>query len=396
MRKLKNGKMFITLGVILMGILLTQSVVFAKNGDVIGEVYSTDILAKIDGLNAPSYNIGGRTAIVIEELADINSNLSYAINMKYDDSARRLDVTMDSSGGFFGEQYDAITRGKVGKVVGKVYETDIKVYFNGYEINGINIGGKTAVVMEELGQIGGINEEFGYSPYRCKATWDPNEKIIALDFIDSKNYFSVFDYGNSLRYTIKDNVMTAEVDRMAEYHSEIAEHDLTEEFEKEVNVLKPLYFDDGTEKKEVGFTYIQNDTIDNSIIKKLYITQPDLLKELTEKIHDGRTPTKEEAFAFLDDGVHYKTLGTLETEDFYVATVKNLKVDGEWNDISYVLIKKTGGYGKIYGGSTFYKERVIEKIGENRIEIGEGPTADPHGKPAILYCKFDLNNYFVK
>ncbi len=393
---MKKIKMIMMLGVILLCILSIKSVVFAKNGDVIGKIYSTDIIAKIDGLNAPSYNIGGKTAIIIEELADKKTSRSYAVNMKYDDNARRLDVTMSSSEGFFGEQYDEIKRGKVGAVLGNVYETDIKVYFNGYEINGMNIGGRTAVAIEDLGLIGGINEQFGYSKYRCKATWNSDERIIALDFISNKNDFSVFDYGNSLKYRINDDVMTAEFDRMAIYYSEIAEYNLSEEFEKDVNVLKPLYFFDGAEKQEIGFTYIENDTVEDRVLSKLYITKHELLKQITSNMQDIKTPTVEEAFRFLNDNVNYKTLDMFETEDFYVATVELLNDEGDMNDIAYVLINKTGGYGKIYSGSTYYKDRKIKKTGKNIIKIGEGPTAAPHGNFAMLYCEFNLNNYFVK
>ena len=109
-----------------------------------------------------------------------------------------------------------------------------------------------------------------------------------------------------------------------------------------------------------------------------------------------KTPTKEEALSLLDDNESYKILDLLETEDFYVATVEVLKREGQWNDIDYVLIKKSGGYGKIYSGSTYYKDRAVKKTGENIIEIGEGPTADPHGKSVMMYCELDLNNYFVK
>ncbi len=393
---MKKVKSFVMLGVALVCIAFAKTSVNAKNGDIIGNIYSTDIIAKIDGLNAPSYNIGGKTAIIIEELADRNSSRTYAIKAKYDDNARRLDVNMSSSKGFWGEQYEEIKRGTTGKVLGEVYETDIMVYFNGYEIEGMNIGGKTAVALEALGAIGGVNEEFGYSKYRCTATWNADERIIALDFIDEKSVFSVYDYGNFLKYSFNDNVITAEFDRMAECSSEVVESEFSEEFTKDVNVLKPLYFDDGKEKTEIGFMYIESDTVDNFVFEKLYITKPELLKEITYNMHDGKTPTAEEAFEFLDDGVNYETLDTIETEDFYVTTVKLLKVEGNSNDIAYVLVKKTGGFGKIYGGSTYYRERKIEKTGENIIEIGEGPTADPHGKSVMMYCKFDLNNYFVK
>jgi len=389
-------KIFIILSVVFVCIIFVKSFVFAENGDVIGTVYSTDILAKIDGLNAPSYNIGGKTAVIIEELADKNSNLTYAVNMKYDETNRRLDVTMNSSKGFYGEQYDERKRGQIGKIIGSVYETDIKVYFNGYEIKGMNIGGRTAVAIEDLGAINGTNEQFGYSKYRCKAIWDSDEKIISLDFIDNNDYFSVFNYGNFLKYMFNDNVITAEFDRMAIYHSETEEHNLSDVFEKEVNVLKPLYFDDGTEKKEIGFMYIEKDTVTGDVSNKLYVTKHELMKEITEKMHDGKTPAPDEAFELLDDNVNYKTLDIVETEDFYVAVVKVLKSEHSWNDIAYVLINKSGGYGKIFSGSTYYSERIVRKTGENIIEIGEGPTADPHGKAVMMYSEFNLNNYFVK
>ncbi len=393
---MKRVKLFVMLGVAFLCVAFAKTGVYAKTGDVIGKIYSTDIIAKIDGLNAPSYNIGGKTAIVIEELADKNSSLTYAIKAKYDDDARRLDVTMSSSKGFWGEQYNEIKRGTVGTVLGDVYETDIRVYFNGYEIEGMNIGGRTAVAIEDLGSVGGINEEFGYSKYRCTATWNADERMIALDFIDERNKFSVYDYGNFLKYNFNDNVITAQFDRMADCTSEIAESNVSEEFAKDVNILKPLYFDDGKEKTEVGFMYIESDTVDDRVSQKRYITKPELLLEITNNIYDGEVPTAEEAFEFLDDKVNYATLDTIETEDFYVAAVKLLKVEGNNNDIVYVLIKKTGGFGKIYSGSTHYEEREIRKTGENIIEIGEGPTADPHGNPSMLYCEFNLNNYFVK
>ncbi len=389
-------RFFSTLAIILMCFSSQNTCVNAKNGDVIGKVYSTDIIAKIDGLNAPSYNIGGKTAIIIEELADKTSSFTYAIQAKYDDAARRLDVTMNSSQGFWGEQYDEIKRGTVGKILGDVYETDIKVYFNGYEIDSMNIGGKTAVAIEDLGVIGGINEEFGYSKYRCTANWDADRRIVSLDFIDTKNYFSVYDYGNFIKYSFNDNVITAEFDRMAICTSEIAENKLSEDFANDVNVIKPLYFNDGKEKTEIGFMYIEKDTVENSIVTKHYITKPEILKQITDIMHDSNTLTTDKAFEFLNDMVNYETLDTLETEDFYVVTVKLLKVEGSSNDIAYVLVKKTGGFGKIYSGSTYYKERTVEKTGENLIEIGEGPTADPHGNSVMMYCKFNLNDYFVK
>lgn len=377
-------------------IIFYSCIASAQSGNIIGNIYSTDILAQIDGLNAPSYSIDGKTAIVIEELADKNSALTYAINAKYDDAERRLDVTMTSSKGFFGEQYNEVKRGSVGKVLGNVYDTDIEVFFNGYKVNAMNIGGKMAVAIEDLGQLGGINEEFGYSKYRCKATWKPDERIIALDFLDNSYSFSTFDYGNFLKYKLNDNVLSAGFDRMAICHSELTEISFSDAFKGDVNVLKPLFFEIGSTREKVGFIYFEGDTVDNLCNERLCITDKPLLKKLTENITDGKTPSADDAFKALDDNVNYKTLSVCETEDFYLATVEELKLEGPWNNIAYVLIKKTGGYGKIYSGSTYHTQRVVEKVGENIVRIGEGPVGDSRGKPTVMYCELNLNNYFVK
>ena len=127
-----------------------------------------------------------------------------------------------------------------------------------------------------------------------------------------------------------------------------------------------------------------------------YITKPELLKEKTSKMFDGKTPTAEEAFKALDDKVNYETLDKLETEDFYVLTVKCLEIEAKNGDIAYVAVKKTGGYSKIYSGSTLYNKSTVTKTGENTVIIGLAPYADPHGKPATLNCEFNLNNYTIK
>ena len=47
-------------------ILPISSTVLAANGDVAGYIYSTDILAYVNDRPIESYNIGGKTAIIIK------------------------------------------------------------------------------------------------------------------------------------------------------------------------------------------------------------------------------------------------------------------------------------------------------------------------------------------
>ena len=49
--------------------------VHAANGDTAGNIYATDIRAFVNGVEVPSYNIGGKTAVVIEDILMANSHL---------------------------------------------------------------------------------------------------------------------------------------------------------------------------------------------------------------------------------------------------------------------------------------------------------------------------------
>ena len=107
----------------------------AANGDVIGKIYSTDILALINGKAVPSYNIGGRTAVVLEELEESG----FWINIDYNDETRTLKAHMSNSANSY---LDGVECGTPGKILGNVYESDIKVIINGHEINGLTLAEK--------------------------------------------------------------------------------------------------------------------------------------------------------------------------------------------------------------------------------------------------------------
>ena len=98
-------------------ILTISTSVFATNGDVVGHIYSTDIRAYINGVEVKSYNIGGKTAVVIEDILKENTH-----QYIYDDSTRTLK--------FFSLDTDYLVEGKSesktapGRIVGKIYETE--------------------------------------------------------------------------------------------------------------------------------------------------------------------------------------------------------------------------------------------------------------------------------
>ncbi len=160
-------KLLVTI-IILISIFTLSISVFAKNGDVIGHIYSTDIRAYVNGVEVESYNIGGRTAIVLE---DVLGKSQYV----YDDSTRSLK--------FFSLSPDYLNENKSqgnavsGKLIGNIYETDIKTSIYGVVVPAYNIGGKTAVVIEEIGYDG------AFSTIGGKYIWNAKERTISLEFL---------------------------------------------------------------------------------------------------------------------------------------------------------------------------------------------------------------------
>lgn len=355
--------------------MLSATAVHSANGDIAGKIYSTDILAEINGKAVPSYNIGGRTAIVLEDLAEYG----YAYVSGYDDETRTLTVFMSSP------EYNSpigVERGTVGEIIGNVYESDITVYVNNAEIRGMNIGGKTAVAIEDLGACD-ENADFGYSQYLANYTYDNDKRLISLNFPPQSAAIYYKDEPCA-EYKVYDNVLTAKFDRM-DYFPRIL-YGLSKEFKADTFTLKPLYFDDGKEKTEVGIMYVSD--IDGDQGGNYYITEPDILKEKLSALITA-APSYEETLKLMNDGKKYETLDTLELENYTVLAVKRLEeVDTEY-DVTYVAVSKAGGYAGIYRGDSSFMTDTLEKTGENSIEIHEKPTGSTHG-PVYLTVPFDL------
>ena len=71
--------------ILIFAMITPATVTLAANGDVVGHIYSTDIRAFINGVEVESYNIGGKTAVVIEDIIAENSH-----GYIYDDNSRTL------------------------------------------------------------------------------------------------------------------------------------------------------------------------------------------------------------------------------------------------------------------------------------------------------------------
>ncbi|MBE7003069.1 MAG: hypothetical protein E7425_02120 [Ruminococcaceae bacterium] len=137
----------------------------AKAGSAAGNVYSTDIRAFINGVEVPSYNIGGKTAIVVEDV----------LPHTYNNALRTLLLGSFDPAGLQGGENKR--DGQIGRVVGHIYATDIKTYVYTTALQAYNLGGKTAVAIEDLGGDREFNDIGG------RYFWDGEARTISLEFL---------------------------------------------------------------------------------------------------------------------------------------------------------------------------------------------------------------------
>lgn len=154
--------------IIIIGIMCQSFLVFAKSGDVSGKIYATDIKAFINGVEVPSYNIGGKTAFIIE---DVLENYCYT----YRDEYRTLTWSVSSP--------DCLISGsshsdkKPGTPIGKTYETDIKTYMYDKLLPSFSLNGKMAVAIED------IAGDKVFSDIGARYFWDSENRTVSLEFI---------------------------------------------------------------------------------------------------------------------------------------------------------------------------------------------------------------------
>ncbi|MDO5399112.1 MAG: hypothetical protein Q4G33_14425 [bacterium] len=142
---------------------------FAVNGDIVGEIYNTDILTTLDGVPIESYSIDGETVIPLEALSE------YGYEVYYDDRVRKVFVT--HSGDIPDDLSPQITRGKLGGTSGYIYESDIKAYLNGVEIPAYALNGQMGVVVEDIGR---VERGRNVSPYGFTYGFYDASKLLTL------------------------------------------------------------------------------------------------------------------------------------------------------------------------------------------------------------------------
>lgn len=114
----------------------------ANVGDIAGNLYTTDILTQVDGIDINGFSLDGKTMIALEDLRD------YGFNIYYNNNVRTLFVT--KTGTASSSFRPSVKRGTVGSVAGYYYETDIEAVFNGRYIKTYAIDGKLAAPVEDI------------------------------------------------------------------------------------------------------------------------------------------------------------------------------------------------------------------------------------------------------
>lgn len=168
------------LSFILAAAMLVPTAVCAKSGDVAGKIYSTDIRTCINGVWVNSYNIGGKTAVIVEDITSQYAYCDALRTLEIDDFAPDKLVASASSSGK-----------RPGTVIGNIYETDIKTYFRGKELTSYSLNGRMAVVVEELGDDNTFSEIGG------KYVWNSEKRTLELQ--------SMYRYPYSMRTLMEEN-----------------------------------------------------------------------------------------------------------------------------------------------------------------------------------------------
>ncbi len=179
------------------GLLAAGVSASAEIGDVVGHVYSTDILATVNGEPIPSYSLDGKTAIALRDLEN------YGFLVGYTDDARVSIAEFSTSRPI--TPIEGVERGSVGEIVGEVLETDIVAYINGEYVPTYNIGGRLVAAIEDIApwNDGSGFAAYGYAKTGMTYIWDEDNRTVELKTLpietDSEAWKKAREYGRHMR-----------------------------------------------------------------------------------------------------------------------------------------------------------------------------------------------------
>ena len=141
-------------------LLLAAVLAFASSASALNAVDNylyTDIVAEINGHPVRSYNVDDHMAVVAEDLRPYGF---YAIWNAEDRTLSVLRAVRDQkpeTPANWPEYIQPPLENIIGMPAGEVYETDIKTYVAGNEVNAFNIDGETLIWFRDLAPLGIVN-----------------------------------------------------------------------------------------------------------------------------------------------------------------------------------------------------------------------------------------------
>ncbi|MBQ2664682.1 MAG: hypothetical protein IJG16_11125 [Clostridia bacterium] len=147
-------------------------------GDIIGEVYPTDIVTDVCDYKIPAYNIGGETAVRVADLA------GYGFDVRFEDGIAYADYNWEKEK----NPIDTAAKSNI-----NVLYTDIVVKLNGIEVPSFNIDGSMAIPIERTCETYlETNKENEISPFSLNYIWNAADKELSLDISDDRVSYQDF------------------------------------------------------------------------------------------------------------------------------------------------------------------------------------------------------------
>lgn len=325
---------------------------YAKTGDVAGNIYSTDIKACINGVWVDSYNIGGNTVVVVEDITNQYRYYDALRTLIIDDFAPERLVASENN-----------TNQKTGKIVGKIYETDIKTYFRGKELNSFSLDGKTAVIIEELGMDNAFSETGG------RYIWNDKLRTITLE--------SACRYPYSMRNMMEDegyNIILGESDYTYRLEAKPVSAPLTGGYilcEKEITDRRmiPVEYEGEIIGYRCRFPDMWVETDENGTIQSREV---ETLVEYfyTDKVEDmifraGKvTPTVEDWLAYFERHTMSEIKDSFETEEYMFLYMSTHIIHG--NAERLIKINKADGskleYSDQFESVSLHGQKKFDKV----------------------------------
>ena len=143
----------------------------------------TDIVTEIDAHPIASYNVGGRTAVMVQDLN------WYGFYVYWNEDARAAYIWPGSArpGGVSAETPDFVPQppeGNVGDPAYPIYASDVKAYVAGEEKESFNIGGHVMVYLSDLTPYGELNWNEAEKLAQFQAAQDPVQ--LAMDRLEAQ------------------------------------------------------------------------------------------------------------------------------------------------------------------------------------------------------------------